>query len=199
MGRPRTFDEERVVDAARLKFWETGFEGTSLDDLLRASGMQRSSFYRTFGDKRGLFLRALAAHGRELVGAVGEQLDPADGSPLERLRELVLEVALSRGVDAAAPQACLLAKASSESSQRDTDVAKILRSIYGDLEARIAEGVRCAQRAGEISVESDPQALATQLLVVMRGIEALREPGIERGKLVETATRMLDALVPMAR
>ncbi|MGV8875053.1 MAG: TetR/AcrR family transcriptional regulator [Rhodococcus sp. (in: high G+C Gram-positive bacteria)] len=59
MGRTRSFDEATVVASAAERFRSNGYEGTSLDDLLRATGLHRGSLYQAFGSKRGLFLAAL--------------------------------------------------------------------------------------------------------------------------------------------
>ncbi|KJE23819.1 transcriptional regulator, TetR family [Frankia torreyi] len=50
MARPRTFDEDQVVCAARDQFWATGYTATSLDDLTAATGLGRGSLYGAFGD-----------------------------------------------------------------------------------------------------------------------------------------------------
>lgn len=59
MGRNRSFDEESVLAAAAAAFVATGYEGTSVDDLVAATGLFRGSLYKAFGSKRGLFLTAL--------------------------------------------------------------------------------------------------------------------------------------------
>ena len=61
MGRPRSFDEASAVAAATTVFCERGYDGTSVDDLVRALGIHRGSLYQAFGSKRGLWLRALRA------------------------------------------------------------------------------------------------------------------------------------------
>lgn len=68
MGRPRNFDEGAAVDAAAALFCERGYDGTSVDDLVRVLGIHRGSLYQTFGSKRGLWLRALRAHVEALAG-----------------------------------------------------------------------------------------------------------------------------------
>lgn len=59
MPRPREFDENRVLLAVRDEFWDKGYAATSMDDLLRVSGLGKGSLYGAFGDKRSLFLRVL--------------------------------------------------------------------------------------------------------------------------------------------
>ena len=59
MARPRSFDEDMVIKKALNIFWERGYESTSIRELEEATGLSRISIYNTFGDKEGLFLRAL--------------------------------------------------------------------------------------------------------------------------------------------
>ena len=62
MARPRSFDEAAAVRAAAGVFAARGFDGASVDDLVRALGVQRGSLYATFGSKRALYLRVLGEH-----------------------------------------------------------------------------------------------------------------------------------------
>lgn len=59
MGRNRTFVESDVVAKCAEMFRTTGYEGTSIDDLVQATGLHRGSLYKAFGSKRGLFVLAL--------------------------------------------------------------------------------------------------------------------------------------------
>ena len=62
MGRPRSFDEQVAVTQAAVLFADLGYEGTSVDDLVRSLGVHRGSLYSTFGSKRALYLRVLREH-----------------------------------------------------------------------------------------------------------------------------------------
>lgn len=59
MGRNRTFIEADIVAQCAEVFRSTGYEGTSIDDLVQATGLHRGSLYKAFGSKRGLFVLAL--------------------------------------------------------------------------------------------------------------------------------------------
>ena len=52
VGRPREFDEEIALTEIMNVFWAKGFEGTTLNDLVSATGMKKGSLYAAFGDKR---------------------------------------------------------------------------------------------------------------------------------------------------
>src|ERR1700750_2674291 len=61
-GRPTTFDKEQAIDVAMKMFWDRGFEGTNLDDLISAMGISCSSFYNTFESKEKLYHEATEAY-----------------------------------------------------------------------------------------------------------------------------------------
>ena len=60
MGRPRAFSESDFVASASAVFARRGFAATSVDDLVRATGVGRASLYGAFGSKDGLFQRCLS-------------------------------------------------------------------------------------------------------------------------------------------
>jgi len=60
MARPRTFDEVDVLSKARQLFAAQGYNGTSIDDLVRVTGLLRGSLYKAFASKRNLFEMVLA-------------------------------------------------------------------------------------------------------------------------------------------
>jgi AcrR family transcriptional regulator len=67
MARPREFDEDEVLQAALRLFWEKGYEGTSLDDLMAAMRLTKSSLYKAFGSKEALFWRVVERYQREFL------------------------------------------------------------------------------------------------------------------------------------
>ncbi len=59
MGRPKSFSRDDVLEKALPVFWKQGFAGTSLQDLERATGVNKSGLYSEFRDKEDLFLECL--------------------------------------------------------------------------------------------------------------------------------------------
>jgi AcrR family transcriptional regulator len=59
MGRPRNFSREDVLERALPVFWRHGFSDTSLQDLERATGVNKSGLYTEFRDKEDLFVACL--------------------------------------------------------------------------------------------------------------------------------------------
>jgi AcrR family transcriptional regulator len=59
MGRPKNFSREEVLEKAMPVFWKHGFADTTLQDLERATGVNKSGLYTEFRDKEDLFLACL--------------------------------------------------------------------------------------------------------------------------------------------
>jgi AcrR family transcriptional regulator len=59
MGRPKNFSREEVLEKAMPVFWKHGFADTSLQDLERATGVNKSGLYTEFRDKEDLFVECL--------------------------------------------------------------------------------------------------------------------------------------------
>jgi len=91
MGRPRGFDEERALHAAMELFWQQGYDGTSLSDLVRATGASRASLYQLWGDKQGLYVAALERYGDTVATAALSLLQRGD--PLEAIRHYFHQMA----------------------------------------------------------------------------------------------------------
>src|SRR5438093_12545846 len=80
MPRPKSFDEDVVLDQAVELFWERGYDGTSLADLEAHLGLGRQSLYNTFGDKQALFLKALERYRRDAAqGPIAHLAAPGAG------------------------------------------------------------------------------------------------------------------------
>lgn len=62
MARLREFSEDEVLDAAIGIFSQRGFEATSMQDIVAATGLTVGSIYKAFGDKKGLFHIALTRY-----------------------------------------------------------------------------------------------------------------------------------------
>src|SRR5258706_9303249 len=72
MARPREFDRDEVLERAMSVFWSKGFAATSTSDLVEAMQIGRQSMYDSFGDKRALYLEALAHYQQQSVtGHIG--------------------------------------------------------------------------------------------------------------------------------
>jgi AcrR family transcriptional regulator len=59
MGRLKAFNRDDVLDSAIQIFWKKGYADTSLSDLEKATGVNKSGLYSEFKDKDDIFLESL--------------------------------------------------------------------------------------------------------------------------------------------
>ncbi len=59
MGRTKSFNRDDVLDKAIQVFWRQGFADTSLQDLEKATGVNKSGLYSEFKDKDDLFFESI--------------------------------------------------------------------------------------------------------------------------------------------
>ena len=75
MARQKEFDPERALAKAMNLFWRLGYENTSLEALMKEMGIARQSLYDTFGDKRALYLKAMAHYRDQTNGEMQNMLN----------------------------------------------------------------------------------------------------------------------------
>ncbi|MDX6341589.1 MAG: TetR/AcrR family transcriptional regulator, transcriptional repressor for nem operon, partial [Trebonia sp.] len=88
-------------------FWTRGYEATSVSDLTAELGVHPGSLYRTFGDKRMLFLRALARYRDSQARTLAPAL-LAGGPVLPRIRAVLIGF-IELAVEQENPRGCLVA------------------------------------------------------------------------------------------
>jgi TetR/AcrR family transcriptional repressor of nem operon len=192
--RPRKFDEADVIAAAREEFWTRGYGATSVDDLTAATGLGKGSLYGAFGDKHGLFMRALDDYITLSLDIVHTQLHDAGYRAYERLIRHIRWQANAAATDDTR-RGCMMARTAAELGSTDDDVEDKTERALSRWRAELAETIAEAQRDGDMVSTVDPQALAGTLLSFMRGVEALHEGGVKPAQLKAAAESMID-LIP---
>lgn len=174
MPRPRTFDEDRAVDAAMRVFWTTGYEATSTQDLCVATGLGRSSIYNTFTSKRDLFDRALRRYVDRFTGTQLEVIQDATLPIRERVRR-ILWTAVEPDPDV--PAGCFVINTIVELGPTDPEIIDLLdRDHEAKLEALTA-AIEAAQAAGELDPAQDAAGLATYVFTVLGGLRVAARRG----------------------
>ena len=184
MSRTPEFDREQVLDDALQAFWRNGYEATSLSDLLEATGLARQSLYNTFGDKRALYLKALAFYRDETNGEMQRMLE-ATPSVKDGFAKLLLGLAAETREQH--ERGCLLLSANLQRDARDAVIADFLRDNQARVEAIFVEALRRAQTRGELSRTHDPKALAHFFVVTIQGMRATARLKSDRQALEQVA------------
>lgn len=196
VARPREFDEEAVLDVATEQFWTKGYAGTSMDAIATATGLGKGSLYGAFGGKQQLFLRIFDTYCERIVDAVEDGLSGPDDGAYARLCAHIRAAAAGIAADSL-HRGCLLAKGAAELSGHDPDVTARSRGALDRIASTLAEDIRGAQRHGDLDPTADADQLATFVLAVLRGIEALGKAGIDADRLESVAETAI-GLLPRA-
>lgn len=181
MPGTRQFDESQVLDAMMRVFWEKGFEATSIDDLVRATGLKRGSLYHAFGDKAGMFCRTLQLYRQEVQAALLHSLRGEDPRlALTRFFKLLARAASEPG----RPKGCMLQDAR-RCCERLPGSAAVEAAIEVDaMETALFDLFERSQAAGRLGGHSNCRALARFYTALARGlIGTAPEPIEEVGRL----------------
>jgi TetR/AcrR family transcriptional repressor of nem operon len=169
VSRPRQFDYDEVLERSMQAFWQRGYRETSVEDLVRATGVKPGSLYNTFpGGKHELFLRALRLYSKLVVPKKMGELD-APGAGLAELRAyfdgLIADLLSPEG-----RMGCLMVNSTMELAAEDSAVGRLVRGHMARLERNAERSLRAAQQRGEIPDHIDPVAKATQLMATGMGL-----------------------------
>ena len=196
MARPRKFIEDQVIESARDQFWAHGYAGTSLDDLVAVTGLGRGSLYGAFGDKHTIFMRALDEYSTTTMAAVRAELRDSAESAYDRLVGHIRSMARANATDSKR-RGCLTAKSAAELAATDKAVARRVKHFLDAYQTALAETIAAAQREGDLDGSVDSRGLAALVLVILRGMEALRKGGASSATITSAAEQAI-ALLPGA-
>jgi len=175
MPKAKQFDETEVLVKARELFSEKGYNGTSMDDLVQATGLSRSSIYDTFGDKHGLFLKSLNQYRCSTQGDLEKQCAKTD-SPKKKIRA-IFDYTIKAILADKDRKGCLMINVSMELNAVDKEVAAVSVTNMEEMEQTFSSLVKEGQTKGEISKKFTPKALSKHLYSSLMG---LRVSGMSR-------------------
>jgi TetR/AcrR family transcriptional regulator, transcriptional repressor for nem operon len=163
-SRPST--RERLVDAARFLFWERGFAGTSMAELLTHAEVNSGSFYHFFDSKEALLREVLQGYLDLLRPMV---VDPAFARAEEPVGRIfaILQGYRERIVGTDCKYGCPLGRLALEIDPENAPAHDLIaKNFQGWIEA-IRECLEDLRPM--MPIETDLDALATYVLVVMEG------------------------------
>lgn len=164
----KNFDVEQALNRAMQTFWARGYEATSIQDLVNATGVNRASLYATYGDKREIFLASLKKYDSSVRKKMLSELSNAD-RPREAI-EAVFDKFISQSSNANANWGCLITNTALELAAHDAEIARFVNAAQDDM-ARFFEGmIERGKIAGQIDAQVDAGQLARMILAILLGL-----------------------------
>jgi TetR/AcrR family transcriptional repressor of nem operon len=171
MGRPKAFDFDTVLDAAMQTFWRQGYDGTSVSDLVTATGINRGSLYGTFGDKNALFADCLDRYCREIVSDSIADLEAPDAAKVaivtrfDRFAQACITDPDAKG--------CFLVNTATEIGDRVPAVNDRVKAGFQRIEDALFRALSRAADRDEIPLDLDLRATARFLLASLQGMRVV--------------------------
>jgi AcrR family transcriptional regulator len=188
-----------ALQRATESFWRAGYSATSLDELSAATGMNRPSLYGAFGDKRELYLAALARYWEISRVAMAEAL--AYDRPLrEALRRLYRKALAGYfgGKDGA--RGCFAIGTATTEALRDAKIRALLAQGFQMIDDAFAARIRFAREHGDLPKEADPATLAMLASATLHTLAIRSRGGAARSRLEAMADATVEVICgPAAR
>jgi TetR/AcrR family transcriptional regulator, transcriptional repressor for nem operon len=157
---------DRLIDSARYLFWERGFAGTSMADLLAHANVNSGSFYHFFESKEALLRAVLDNYLQALRPVIIDPAFASSSQPLERIfailagyRERILMTKCQYG--------CPLGRLALEIDPENRPAHRLIAENFSGWIGAVRECVE--QLRPRLPRSTNLDALATFVLVVMEG------------------------------
>ena len=186
----KQYKESEVLERAMRAFWAHGYEATSINDLVQATGINRGSLYAAYADKRALFIEALRHYDRHYRIGYLESFAETYGP-----REAILAVfdgAAKAAFDSSTPGGCLLVNTALELSPHDPEIQSFVQTSLADVETFFRTRIEAAQKEGTVSSDARPAELAKSLLGLFLGLRVLTRSNPDRSTL-DAVTKQAEA------
>jgi len=177
-GKPQ-FDDDAVINSAMDVFWRHGYSASSIDQLTTATGLSRSSMYKRFQDKDGLFQEALSSYTERAL----RRMSAVRGGTRRQQLEALLHEFLPREGNAARPAGCMLSRSCAEMVDLPPAGQSVARQGLARQRAILGDILREAVKSGELTATTDVDGLAWHYLGVLQAIMNLPQAGATAGEL----------------
>ena len=192
MARTKDFDESEVLEKAIKLFWQKGYNGTSMQDLVDGLGISRSSIYDTFGDKHQLYLKALCTYRQNAI-AVRDQILNASIPAKAAIRQL-MDLIIDQMIRDKQHKGCFLVNSAVENAPHDKETNAIVCQNDRQLENAFYEVIKRGQINGEIAGKQDPRALARFLFNNIVGIQVTAKSATDKSAFVDIVSLTMSVL-----
>ncbi len=157
----KQFDPKVALRRAMHVFWAQGYEGTSLSELLQAMGIQKGSFYDTYGSKHEVYLEAMDLYLDERFSTFHKIIDGRE--PKDALLAL-MEAIKKESVGSDRQKSCLALNCVLERAQSDPAALERVQAGFKYHEKLFATLIRKAQAEGSICPSVDANETSKVLL-----------------------------------
>ena len=189
-GRPKVFDREDALDKALMLFWAHGYEGTSLSDLVEATGAKAPTLYAEFENKEGLFRAAMQRY-IETFSTQRNAVLEDETRDVKSAIEAYFRATAACFTECDKPAGCFFICTSSALSSGSEEIAHMLAQQHHAQERTLKQFLELRQQRGELPQCADSATLACLLACLLPGIsERAREAATRQAPAVTIYTQL---------
>ncbi len=181
MSRNADTLENSPVAIATDLFWRQGYDETSVEDVVCATGLNRYALYNNFGGKLELFLAVLEAYYLKRKNLFMTVLGDPNRTPTDAIRE-VSEFCITEMTDRGA--GCLMCNVALEVGRYDNIVSERVSTYLNEIQQAKEMALIVAADRDELNPAITPKEGAALLLSNMLGVGALARNGASRDDLL---------------
>ncbi|MFD4840682.1 TetR/AcrR family transcriptional regulator [Achromobacter sp. NPDC058515] len=167
--------------AAMRTFWAQGYEGTSVQDLVDATGVNKPSLYATFGCKEEIFREAVDLYDRVEGRATSQSLSEASTSR-EAVETMLRSNARAYAVEEG-PRGCMIVLSSLLGAPENESVRAFLADNRLDGETMLRDRLAQGMADGDLPSSADVGQLAAFYTTVLEGLSIQARDGASTEKL----------------
>lgn len=171
MGRTAKIPREEALRSAMKLFWSQGYSATTLDDIQKATSLQRGSLYAHFSSKENLFREALELYNKEIVMDRRRLVQEAKSAKAGV--ELFFSIITDHSFQQRKYPGCLNTNTAAELSVIDQDIALRARRGLQSWEEFWIETLERAKAEGSLNKKNDSKSLARLLIVMTQGLNVV--------------------------
>ncbi len=195
MTRQKSFQREDIIDRAIDVFMTNGYEGTSIKDLVDATGLHPGSIYNAFGSKQGLYEAAIERF--EAMSPFNKLLSLAESAPPRESIAKLLKGVVEPDLDGDGVAGCLITFAAAEVGAVNDEIAASLHLSFQKMEDRLCRFIERGQACGDFASTRDPRELAQFLLSTIQGIQVMSKVADEENRFSAAAEVAFQTLEPV--
>ena len=181
MVRTRSFDPTVALSTAVDLFASKGYSDTSMDDIVKATGVSRYGLYGTFGNKRELFEQALDKYAEGMGKQSFLRLLEPDAS-LDHIRR-IFDERVSDMCSVEGRKGCLFVHTAMQLAPEDEELQGVLRKFMKRMSKAFSIGLESARARGEVRQDLDTAAAGDVLTNTMFGLAVLGRTGFSKSAL----------------
>ncbi|WP_018156682.1 TetR/AcrR family transcriptional regulator [Demetria terragena] len=156
----------RIVTAAADLVFTNGVRGTTLDEVMTASGTSKSQLYHYFADKEALVSAVILEQTRRVLAVHRPLLDTMESlEDMHRWRDAVVAFTRTGG----GIGGCPIGSLASEMAEWSDSARIMLSHSFEIWETLLSDGLATMQARGELTPSASPRELATAVMAALQG------------------------------